>query len=569
MRRVLIALVVLVVSSVATGVGAAEAPLAQAASVEDVLPPAVRLSPDGQVVRDPVLANGGRRLVYHDVGGSRIRSAQLATGFRKTIGTNEGDSVDIDAADVGPLVAYARDDGFSKIRRVSAVGGTIEESTETSRNFAVGYQGATLYYVSGGDTWYWSTDGSETQLTAGQVGSGAGAPDRDLFVYADFSGVVRVVTEFSEQSAGALTPPGATVVNFLEYTWLGDRVLLDVTWTNGDETVWLVDTASLTSREIGAGKVVYATDSSVLFEGPSGEGYVGFLDEVKAPKRLGTIEGVWAASDDFIVGSDELTKTRVFSWAGAGQEFLDIEDGLRVVKLMVAGNRVLSVQFNQSQSSLFVQGKGGGEMARVSPLKHWVYAATVGPDGWLYWVARTQAAPFEFALYRARPGGGDVMQLTPWSTDGFGPVGGVEPDSWMFAQGGDYLIGKQDDSYWALDLSGVAPYACGGLPATIVGTSGDDVLVGTPGLDVIVSRGGNDEVRAGKGPDRICLGAGNDSALGHRGFDRIWGSGGDDDLQGNQGNDRLIDKSGANVADGGLGTDYCVVTGTVTRCEKP
>jgi hypothetical protein len=41
----------------------------------------------------------------------------------------------------------------------------------------------------------------------------------------------------------------------------------------------------------------------------------------------------------------------------------------------------------------------------------------------------------------------------------------------------------------------VPPVTCNGLPATLVGTFGNDTLVGTPGDDVIQGRGGNDVIR--------------------------------------------------------------------------
>lgn len=46
-----------------------------------------------------------------------------------------------------------------------------------------------------------------------------------------------------------------------------------------------------------------------------------------------------------------------------------------------------------------------------------------------------------------------------------------------------------------------------GFPATVVGTSGDDVLEGTPGDDVILGKGGADVVLGGGGTDLIVTGA--------------------------------------------------------------
>ncbi|MDX1691469.1 MAG: CapA family protein [Acidimicrobiia bacterium] len=63
--------------------------------------------------------------------------------------------------------------------------------------------------------------------------------------------------------------------------------------------------------------------------------------------------------------------------------------------------------------------------------------------------------------------------------------------------------------------------SCGGLPATIVGTDGDDVLVGTPGPDVIAARGGNDVVWGLGGDDVLCGGPGSDLVIGGAGDDVV------------------------------------------------
>lgn len=69
----------------------------------------------------------------------------------------------------------------------------------------------------------------------------------------------------------------------------------------------------------------------------------------------------------------------------------------------------------------------------------------------------------------------------------------------------------------------VAPATCAGVPATIVGTDGDDALTGTPGDDVIVALDGADTVDAGAGNDLVCGDAGPDSLLGGAGDDRLHG----------------------------------------------
>ncbi len=49
---------------------------------------------------------------------------------------------------------------------------------------------------------------------------------------------------------------------------------------------------------------------------------------------------------------------------------------------------------------------------------------------------------------------------------------------------------------------------CFGHEATIAGTAGDDLLIGTGRADVIVAGAGTDRVEGGGGDDIICLGPG-------------------------------------------------------------
>lgn len=130
--------------------------------------------------------------------------------------------------------------------------------------------------------------------------------------------------------------------------------------------------------------------------------------------------------------------------------------------------------------------------------------------------------------------------------------------------------------------AGAAVPTCFGQPATIVGTAGDDALVGQSGVaDVIWAGGGNDGISGGdfyeedavpgRAADLLCGGPGNDRVRGGPGNDRISGGDGDDDVrgergadnvQGNAGNDWVIDESfedmdSANdIMRGGGGDDY-------------
>ena len=92
--------------------------------------------------------------------------------------------------------------------------------------------------------------------------------------------------------------------------------------------------------------------------------------------------------------------------------------------------------------------------------------------------------------------------------------------------------------------------------ATIVGTPGDDVLIGREDTaDVIVGLGGDDLIRGAEEPnartapgDRLCGGAGADYIRGGVGEDRIQGGADDDDVDGSFGYDWLTQ--------GGPGNDW-------------
>jgi uncharacterized repeat protein (TIGR01451 family) len=103
--------------------------------------------------------------------------------------------------------------------------------------------------------------------------------------------------------------------------------------------------------------------------------------------------------------------------------------------------------------------------------------------------------------------------------------------------------------------------SCNGLLATIVGTSGNDVITGTSGNDVIFGGAGDDIIYGLGGDDVICGDYGNDT---------IYGGDGNDQLGGNQGNDTLYGEAGNDTLGGGTGTDTCnggTGTDTASGCE--
>lgn len=105
----------------------------------------------------------------------------------------------------------------------------------------------------------------------------------------------------------------------------------------------------------------------------------------------------------------------------------------------------------------------------------------------------------------------------------------------------------------ALSLSAAPAQAdivyCNTHRATIVGTSGDDVIHGTSGRDVIAGLNGDDTIYGGGGDDLIC---------GARGTDRIWGGRGDDKLRGGMDGITVTDEETSKTGDslrGGPGDD--------------
>ncbi len=111
---------------------------------------------------------------------------------------------------------------------------------------------------------------------------------------------------------------------------------------------------------------------------------------------------------------------------------------------------------------------------------------------------------------------------------------------------------------------------------TITGTSGNDVLRGTPradvicagaGDDVVLALGGNDRVEGGPGRDRIYGGAGRDSLAGQQGGDSLVGGPGDDALYGHGGDDRLRGGAGADLLLAAEGDDRIIGAGPEDRVD--
>jgi hypothetical protein len=151
---------------------------------------------------------------------------------------------------------------------------------------------------------------------------------------------------------------------------------------------------------------------------------------------------------------------------------------------------------------------------------------------------------------------------TSWTWDlGDGTTATTATVTHVYAAPGTYTVtltnGNAFGTSSAQTTVEVRPATCDGTRATVVGTSGDDVLRGTSGADVFQGRGGDDVIQAGLGNDLACGGGGSDTIVGGGGRDRLLGQAGDDVLKGGDGADVLDGGAGLDVGNGGPGDDAC------------
>lgn len=95
----------------------------------------------------------------------------------------------------------------------------------------------------------------------------------------------------------------------------------------------------------------------------------------------------------------------------------------------------------------------------------------------------------------------------------------------------------------------------GGGSDTVCGLGGADFISGGDGADTIFGDGGNDIIYGGAGTDVIHGGNNDDELYGDGGSDTINGDGGDDLIEGRSGNDTIRGGAGVDAIAGGNGND--------------
>ncbi|WP_375205022.1 CARDB domain-containing protein [Hyphococcus sp.] len=121
--------------------------------------------------------------------------------------------------------------------------------------------------------------------------------------------------------------------------------------------------------------------------------------------------------------------------------------------------------------------------------------------------------------------------------------------NYVFAGGGDDLLIGRDGSD---TLDGAGGHD------TLRGGSGNDWLDGDIGHDELRGEAGNDIIHAGGGADTVYAGFGDDTADGGAGADYVTGGDGMDSLDGGNGDDTVIGGDGADIVVGGAGFDSLV-----------
>ena len=168
------------------------------------------------------------------------------------------------------------------------------------------------------------------------------------------------------------------------------------------------------------------------------------------------------------------------------------------------------------------------------------------------------------------PDTGDTLSITGVTQGANGTVldngdGTVTYTPNLSFSGTDTFTYTADDGQGGSDTGTVTVYVDTG----IMGTSGDDTLSGTNGVDIMFGLDGNDDLKGRDGDDTIYGGDGNDTLNGQGDSDALFGGAGDDILvwdsidttiDGGGGTDTL-DASGADV-------DITTFAGTITGIEQ-
>jgi len=170
--------------------------------------------------------------------------------------------------------------------------------------------------------------------------------------------------------------------------------------------------------------------------------------------------------------------------------------------------------------------------------------------------ARGGATRYQFALYVR-----DLFGVTHKLVDDVHPY---SPPRWSPTAALIAVSAGQECRRWGIYVTrpdaGSHPHRRSNL-CRFDGTTGADVIKGSPYFDRIDGLGGNDTIYGGPGSDAISGNGGNDTIYGGPGNDFIFGGPGNDHIFGGAGNDTIIGGNGVDRIDCGPGIDRVEAVG--------
>ncbi|MFT7475329.1 MAG: Ca2+-binding RTX toxin-like protein [Verrucomicrobiales bacterium] len=367
----------------------------------------------------------------------------------------------------------------------------------------------------------------------------------DLLVSARSSGVYRI-----DRSTGAVEWKLGGTASPSRLDTIDDP--FDGTWRQHDARVLANDMISVYDNQSGLSRA-----RAVVYK----------IDELDGTAKLKWEKLLGGGIDSPFIGAHRIQpdESAIITWGGASPFFEDVDpDGNRLLSLTLDSEREYrAVKYGPTQfDRSALRANAGGELEHDAPTG--AVAAASGEDVTVSWNSPTIGAPSAYTVH-STPVGGSCTTTGALSC----VMTGLDPlQTYTFFVVADNSFGGSVPSFPSNSVQ-VQP-SCNGLPVTVfvsngdVPTAGDDVILGTDGVDVISAgmgddtvcgRGGNDVINGGPGADWVDAGLGDDTVFGLGGDDVAFGGEGDDTLIGFEGDDRLDGGVGVDTLNGGPGSD--------------
>ena len=195
-----------------------------------------------------------------------------------------------------------------------------------------------------------------------------------------------------------------------------------------------------------------------------------------------------------------------------------------------------------------------GDSLKVLALTSTSGKLTPVDGGWMFAPERGELRDVVFK-YAISDGIGQVEQVAQVRIVDAPPIVGTDGDDNLLGTTcGDVIdAGAGDDNIDARQGNDVV--IAGDGNDHIVAGEGHDIVFAGPGADIVFAGAGDDIVHGGDGDDRLFGEAGDDTLLGGDGDDLIVGGDGKDVLLGGAGNDTIQGDAGDDTLDGGAGDD--------------